>query len=146
MVDELKFYGKDLRVLKSYTDELFVAEEVNPNLYYTVKQIRNPSNERMRNLQNEIKILKSNRNSHPNIISLLWSEESPSSVKLLFEYCNSGTIFSFNKYEPLKLFRQICLGVQYLHHKSIVHKNLTVHNILLHENTNFHLYEWARLS
>ena len=56
------------------------------------------------------------------------------SLTILYEYCNNGCLATYQKVQPLKVFFQICLGVKYLHSKSIIVKNLSVFSILLNEN------------
>jgi serine/threonine protein kinase len=145
MSSSVRFSTKELRVLQPYSDKLSSAEDVNSSLPYTVKQVTNPSNERLLSLRNEIKVLKTNERLHPNIISLLWYEETPTSVNLFYEYCNQGTLASYRKIEPLKVFSQLCQGVQYLHRRSIVHKNLTIDSVFVNDSIvkigNFELAE-----
>ena len=131
--------------MQSYSYELSLCEKQNSGLTYTVKHVESPSARRATNLRNEVKFLKNSKLYHPNIISLLWAEETPQSISLFYECCNGGPLSSYTKIEPLYLFSQICQGVSYLHSKSIVHKNLTVHNIFIHNNipklANFELAE-----
>ena len=70
MENLLNFQGKTLRIQQNISSEVFTAEETISNLQYTIKHVKNPSPKRKSNLRNEIKILKANTTSHPNIISL----------------------------------------------------------------------------
>ena len=137
--------SNQFKLIQSYSYELSLCEKLNSGLSYTVKHVESPSARRTINMRNEVKFLKNSKLYHPNIISLLWAEETPRSISLFYECCNSGPLSSYTKIEPLYLFSQICQGVSYLHSKSIVHKNLTVHNIFIHNNipklANFELAE-----
>jgi serine/threonine protein kinase len=137
--------ANQFKLVQSYSPELFLCEKINSGLIYTVKHVDSPSSIRIQNLRNELKFLKNSKLYHPNIISLLWAEETANSWSIFYEHCNGGPLSCYSKIEPLYLFSQICQGVSYLHNKSIVHKNLTIHNIFLHNNipklSNFELSE-----
>ena len=134
MADCFIFQGRCLNIKRKLLPELFAVEETKSNLYFTAKHVRDLSQQRLGCIRNEIQIISKCNISHPNIISLYRIEETLDSITLLYEYCNNDTIGTYQKVHPLKFFYQICLGINYLHSKSIIHKNLTVNNILVNDN------------
>ena len=136
------------KLIQSISNELCTCEKRSSGLLYTIKHISNPSPRRIQNLRNEVALLKSSKLFHPNLISLLWAEETPNSFTLFYEFCTNGPLSSYFKIEPLFIFSQICQGVSYLHSKSIVHKRLNIYNIFLNNNIpkigNFELAEKAQ--
>jgi serine/threonine protein kinase len=134
MAISLNFQGKSLTVQETLPSDLYIVQELRSSLFYTAKYIKNPSQTRLSSIGNEIKLLKNYPISHPNIISLYWVEEAEESIILLYEHCNNKTLLTYQQIQPLKVFYQLCLGINYLHSKSIVHKNLTPSNILINQN------------
>ena len=133
MCDYLNINGKHLKIQRELSPSLFIVEETKSHLRFIVKHIKNPSPQLSSLLHNEITMLSTNTLSHPNIISLYFSEESQNSTTLMYEYCNNGSLNTYIHVQPLKVFYQICLGINYLHSKSIIHKNLNLSNILMSE-------------
>ena len=133
MGDDITIYDKHLKIQRELSPSLFLVEEEKSHLKFTVKCIKNPSPQYSSFLHNEISLLSTNTLSHPNIISLYLSEESQNSTTLLYEYCTNGSLLTYTHVQPLKIFYQICLGINYLHSISIVHKNLNLSNILISE-------------
>ena len=133
MSTEIFFEGKSLNVLNPISNDLFMVEEVGKSIKYIAKHIKNPSKQRLENLNKEIKLLRECNTSHPNILSLFFVSQNPESITMLYEYCNKGSLQLATGYSTLTIFHQICSGVSYLHSKSIIHNNLTIHNILLQE-------------
>ena len=93
-------------------------------------------------LQNEINILNM-INNHQNIIKLYRVLESQNYLFLVMEYCNGGSLHK-NLYDYIKnygqafpeklvqrIMKKILTGVNFLHQKGIIHRNLKLGNILL---------------
>lgn len=66
-------------------------------------------------------------------------------VVLVMEYCAQGDLFSYLTQQPdrrvsepqaLSFFRQILLGVQFLHQSGIAHRDLSLENVLLSDSNN----------
>ena len=92
-------------------------------------------------LQNEIKIL--SMINHQNIIKLYRVLESQNYLFLVMEYCNGGSLYT-NLYDYIKnygqpfpeklvqrIMKKILTGVNFLHQKGIIHRDLKLGNILL---------------
>ena len=80
-------------------------------------------------LKKEINILK--RLHHKNIIQLYEIMESKKSLYIVMEYCERGELFDYivklgkiEEKEACRIFQQIINGVEYLHNKNIIHRDL----------------------
>lgn len=74
------------------------------------------------------------------VVGYLDSFIEDTKINIIMEYCQNGDLQSYIKKQNNKLFSenfiwklfiQICLGVHYLHHSGILHRDLKSLNILL---------------
>lgn len=89
----------------------------------------------------EITALK--RLRHPNIVRLVEVLQNDKYIGIVLEYASGGELFDYildHRYlkEPLasKLFAQLVSGVDYMHSKGIVHRDLKLENLLLDKHKN----------
>ena len=76
---------------------------------------------------------------HSSVVELLTYFESDKHVYLVLELCKNGEVFSYlkrnkvvlNERETACVLYQICTGLVYLHSHSILHRDLSLSNILL---------------
>ena len=73
---------------------------------------------------------------HPNVVLFLGASIAPPAYCLLFEYMERGTLTELvrSRKSELPFFRiarDVCLGMNYLHHCNIIHRDLKSSNILL---------------
>jgi len=87
-------------------------------------------------IQSECTILQ--KLKHPCIISVYDVYDTPHAVYIVLELVEGGELFDrivnqgqFNEQTTKFLFRQMCLGVKYLHDHSITHRDLKPENVLL---------------
>ncbi|PWN21166.1 Pkinase-domain-containing protein, partial [Microstroma glucosiphilum] len=96
---------------------------------------------KMTKVEREIQVLKDMR--HPNIVRLYEVIESDRYIGIVLEYASGGELFDHilaHKYlkdrDACRLFAQLVSGVNYLHQKKVVHRDLKLENLLLDRNRN----------
>ncbi|RIB14059.1 kinase-like domain-containing protein [Gigaspora rosea] len=107
---------------------------------YTLKCL----NDNLEKIKNEIKIIM--KLNHPNIIKLYGVSNLQDTNFLVLQFVNGGDlrkylqsklsegIFKIKFSEIYKFARQISKGLQYLHEKGIIHRDLHSKNILINDN------------
>lgn len=81
--------------------------------------------------------------SHPNIVNLVEVMKSGKYIGIVLEYASGGELFDYilhHKYlkenVAKKLFAQLVSGVDYMHCKGLVHRDLKLENLLLDKHKN----------
>ena len=108
----------------------------------------------LKNSQNMAKILYETnlmrKLNHPNITKILETFEDDKYILIIMEYINGGNLFSFVKKrrklsEKISkfLFRQIIEGIQHIHSKKIVHRDIKLENILIDLNNNIKICDFG---
>ena len=124
--------------------EVYLTSKQGTNQKYATKKIdkkftKNPRAKRY--LDNEINILK--EIEHPNIIKLIEVHETTQYIYLVMELCNGGGLSDcledhmkknkkpFSEEIVQYLMRQIVSGLNHLHKKNILHRDIKLDNILV---------------
>ncbi|TFK22855.1 TKL/TKL-ccin protein kinase, partial [Coprinopsis marcescibilis] len=89
---------------------------------------------------------------HPNVLPFLGLVESSSQFTggpaLISRFCHNGTALDYVKNNPqtprLPLIKGVAAGLQYLHHRDVVHGDLKSHNILMGDDGNPLLCDFGR--
>ena len=86
------------------------------------------------NIINQINILK--KLSHPNIVKIHEFYSNKKYYQIITEYCKKGELFkyikrSFTEKQLAVIFYQILSGLNYLHEKNVIHKNIKLKNIMV---------------
>ena len=88
--------------------------------------------------------------NHKNITKILEMFEDDKYILIIMEYINGGNLFSFVKKrrklsEKISkfLFRQIILGLQHIHSKNIVHRDVKLENILIDLNNTIKICDFG---
>ncbi len=100
--------------------------------------VKNPTNYQIQLFRNEIAILKSTR--HENILSFVGCILEPH-LAIVTEWCPGSSLYRHIHVEEvywqinqmIDLAKQISTGMEYLHNKSILHRDLKSNNIFLKE-------------
>ncbi|XP_023222260.1 serine/threonine-protein kinase Nek4-like isoform X1 [Centruroides sculpturatus] len=108
---------------------------------YVLKQInmKNASEQEQRSAYIEVKLLSSLK--HPNIVSYFDSFHNPNgTLDIIMGYCEKGDLYTyirsrkgvyFQEKQIIEWFIQICMALQYLHERNILHRDLKTKNIFL---------------
>ena len=88
--------------------------------------------------------------NHPNITKILEMFDDEKYFMIIMEYINGGNLFSFvKKRRKLSektakfLFRQIILGIKYIHEQNIVHRDIKLENLLIDLNNNVKICDFG---
>jgi serine/threonine protein kinase len=92
------------------------------------------------------------RINHPNICKLYDVVETDTQVVLVMEYINGGSTHGYLKSKPnrrleevnaRKVFAQLISALEYLHSKSIAHRDIKLENVMLDEFRNVKLIDFG---
>ena len=124
--------------------EVFLTQKIGQNGVFATKKLNREYSEKEENikrLSNEIKILKYIH--HNNITGLIDLMKTNNNIYIVMEYCNGGDLTKcLKKYTEINkrpfseeivqyLMKQIITGLDFLHSKNILHRDLKLDNILI---------------
>ena len=108
----------------------------------------NSNSENMKKILYETNLMK--KLNHPNITRILELFEDKEYILIIMEYINGGNLFSFLKKRRKVsektakfLFKQIILGIKYMHKQNIVHRDIKLENILIDLNNNIKICDFG---
>ena len=108
----------------------------------------NSNSENMKKILYETNLMK--KLNHPNITRILELFEDKEYILIIMEYINGGNLFSFLKKRRKVsektakfLFKQVILGIKYMHKQNIVHRDIKLENILIDLNNNIKICDFG---
>ena len=117
---------------------VYLAKNKYTNEKVAMKQIKKSSANLLSDgeITDEIEILKNL--DHPDIVRIIESFNTKNSYILITEYCEGGELFDqvknqLSETQIAVIFKQVLSGLAYLHSNNIVHRDLKLENILIHE-------------
>ncbi|PRW61141.1 mitogen-activated kinase kinase kinase NPK1 isoform X1 [Chlorella sorokiniana] len=129
-------FGSVCVAMDNDTGELIAVKQVHvPRGAANSKKVE----ENVRSLEEEVQLLQ--QFDHPNIVRYLGTEKTEDSLNIFLEYVPGGSIasllakFGSFKESVIKVYtKQILLGLEYLHSKGVMHRDIKGANILV-DNT-----------
>ncbi|XP_023363850.1 serine/threonine-protein kinase Nek3 isoform X1 [Otolemur garnettii] len=125
----------------SFGRALLVQQE-NSNQMFAMKEIRlSKSFSDMQKSRKEAVLLA--KMKHPNIVAFKESFEAEGHLYIVMEYCDGGDLMQKIKQRKGKLFpedmilnwfTQMCLGVNHIHKKRVLHRDIKSKNVFLTQN------------
>uniref|UniRef100_A0A2K5P077 Serine/threonine-protein kinase Nek3 n=1 Tax=Cercocebus atys TaxID=9531 RepID=A0A2K5P077_CERAT len=125
----------------SFGRALLVRHE-SSNQMFAMKEIRLPKSfSNTQNSRKEAVLLA--KMKHPNIVAFKESFEAEGHLYIVMEYCDGGDLMQKIKQQKGKLFpedmilnwfTQMCLGVNHIHKKRVLHRDIKSKNIFLTQN------------
>ncbi|XP_008568242.1 PREDICTED: serine/threonine-protein kinase Nek3 [Galeopterus variegatus] len=125
----------------SFGRALLVQQE-SSNQMFAMKEIRLPKSfSDTQNSRKEAILLA--KMKHPNIVAFKESFEADGHLYIVMEYCDGGDLMQKIKQQKGKLFpedmiltwfTQMCLGVNHIHKKRVLHRDIKSKNIFLTQN------------
>ncbi|OMJ75298.1 hypothetical protein SteCoe_25570 [Stentor coeruleus] len=134
---------KDIKIIGTGTyNEIQLVQNIDSNKFYVMKTYKKStvcSIIPLKILFREISIHKSL--NHPNIIRLYDHIEDTIKIYIILEYTEKGSLFNIirkkiklSESEIWPIFTQICIGLNYLHTKNLIHRNLKPENLLINKD------------
>ena len=143
-IKQINNYKFIYEIGKGSASNVYLAVNEKTNELFAIKQIsfeKITEKSSMENFKRELKLLNSFNNE--NIIKILGIEKTKNNIYLVLEYCNGGNLMEYKKYYEYhykkqmnelyiqKILKQIINGLEYMHHKKIVHRDIKLDNIVI---------------
>ncbi|XP_077872199.1 serine/threonine-protein kinase Nek3 isoform X2 [Ictidomys tridecemlineatus] len=136
----------DYTVLKVIGEGSFgralLVQQKSSNQLFAIKEIRLPKSlSDTQNSRKEAVLLA--KMKHPNIVAFKESFEAEGHLHIVMEYCDGGDLMQKIKQQRGKLFpedmilnwfTQMCLGVNHIHKKRVLHRDIKSKNVFLTQN------------
>ena len=123
--------------------QVYLCKNILNNKYYAIKHMDKSrlkkSLKTLSGIYTEIDL--QSRISHPNIVQLLYVNESKTKFDLVMEYASKGSLFDFIRKNrrlseelSFSIFIQVVNAVYFLHRNDLIHRDIKPENLLLFNN------------
>ena len=148
---EKKLYCEKEKFPKEISSKFEIIQEIGKGAFSVIYKVKSKENnniyclkqintKKTKDKENEIKIL-SNLN-HPNLIKYFFSFYNSENIYIIMEFCEYGDLFSLlQSVKKKKVFVneeiiwniaiQALLGLEYLHSKKIIHRDIKLLNLFM---------------
>ena len=119
-------FGSVKLVISQEDNNLYALKEIDKKLFH----MQAPN----KNLYDEVSVME--KLDHPNIIKIKDKYETETTLMIVLEYADGGTLYDLIREKPMcendakMYFRQLVDAVRYLHHKKMAHRDLKVFNLI----------------
>ena len=135
----------------SFGEVFLVMNTINKKLYAIKHMEKKSLSTKLNSLEGIYKeIYIQSRIDHPNILPILYVNETSSDFDLVLEYASGGSLFHYirrKQYlsEPLafSLFIQVINAIYFLHKNNFIHRDIKPENILLFDNNIIKLCDFG---
>ncbi|KAK9235634.1 kinase-like domain-containing protein [Lipomyces kononenkoae] len=151
--DPLLLYDKKGKVGQGASGSVYVAAPLQPPMSskygkVAIKQMDLASQPRKELIVNEILVMKESQ--HPNIVNFLDAYlREPSDLWVVMEYMQGGALTDIIENNTLTeaqiatICLETCKGLQHLHHKNIIHRDIKSDNVLLDSQGNVKITDFG---
>lgn len=102
--------------------------------------VTNPTEQQLKAFKNEVGVLRKTR--HANVLLFMGWTSMPE-ITIVTQWCEGSTLYrhlhvmdtKFEMYQLIDIARQTSQGLDYLHAKQIIHRDLKSNNIFLHDDS-----------
>ena len=149
-IKNIKYYHLIEVIGKGATGKVYLSVDERKNELLAIKAI---PNEYLKKEDGVVRIKRELINlhklKHKNIIQIKGYEATKNNTYIALEYCNGGNLLQYQKFYQKttkstlnelyiqKIMKQITAGLEYMHSKKIIHRDIKLENILL----NFDKYQ-----
>ncbi|KAK9359855.1 kinase-like domain-containing protein [Lipomyces starkeyi] len=146
-------YNKKGKVGQGASGSVYVAAPLQPQMSsrynkVAIKQMDLASQPRKELIVNEILVMKESQ--HPNIVNFLDAYlREPSDLWVVMEYMEGGALTDIIESNTLTeaqiatICFETCKGLQHLHHKNIIHRDIKSDNVLLDSHGNVKITDFG---
>lgn len=126
------------------------VKDISTSERFAAKVVRRPesNSQEMRLLERELRL--SETISCPHLVSVIEVVYLDELIVLIMEYGVGTDLMTFTLDNPddvtanwQKIFKQVCLGVKYLHNKGLAHRDVKLANVLIDESYNCKLCDYG---
>ena len=132
-------FGVVRKCKQEKTGEILAIKIIDRSRFKKGKELKSKYMPSMDDMRKEVAIMK--KLSHPNVVNLVTVIDDPGhdNLYLVTEYCSKGAIMSdisceqepYTEATARKYFRDVLLGLEYLHYQNVVHRDIKPMNLLI---------------